>query len=1022
MFCDLVGSTALSASLDPEDLSDLIRKYQQYVSEAVARYDGFIAKYMGDGILVYFGYPSAKETDAERAILTAIEIVKSSSTIASPTGEPIEVRIGISTGLVVVGEIIGQGESQERNIVGETPNRAARLQAVAEPDWIVVDASTRRLVGELFGFVDLGEATLKGFSNPVHIWRIIGTTESRNRFQALRSERVLPLVGREEELNFLLSLSERVGRGEGHTALIRGEPGIGKSRLVAGLDARSTRRTLSYFCSPLHAGTAFYPFISQVETAAGVRVGQSLDEKVPLIRAALRQIPDMLDDDIATLTELVTGASQSNVSIPPQEARKRIEHAILSQIAGLATRSPLHVVIEDAHWADTNSRELIGSLIDRIASLPVLIVITFRPEFSHGWGQKPHVLPIELTQLSNASIKSLIANISAGKSLPADLVEQIVQRTDGIPLFVEELTRTLLESEAVQESRREYVLLRPITELGIPETLYASLVARLDRLDSAKEVAQFGATIGRTFSCDLLKTVTRRDEDQLQQDLRRLVQSGLLELHDPSGRMYRFRHALVQEAAYSTLLRTRRQELHGAIANTLEQTFGDVAANQPGLLAHHFTEAKRFDEAIIYWTKAGDLAARRASYPDACQLFETALKFLNQLADSERRARLELELRIKLGAALSVARGPGAEEVERTFAVADGLASALKDRQAAYRALWGLYYNHLGRARMRQARAEAGRLIELSKELGSDIFAIEALHAGWTTAHFSGRPLEARSYIEEGWRRYDPKRHEMQSIAFSGHDAGACSRAIMSMSLWTIGFPEQALRMAEEALSYAEVRAHAFSTAWAGWMSATTFQLSGNASRCRDIAQKVTQESREHGFATAGPVAEMLFVWSRFALGETAACDAATEMLGAIDRGGPNHKMGPWWHSLIASVCMEAGELSAALEILNRGLQLSEQTGLGFLLPELYRLLGDCLLELKSFGREEIADKYRKAIEIAQDRGMKFLELRAANRLVRLLQEPDAALTYLAPIFYGFSEGQNTSDLAEAKALLEELV
>lgn len=1021
VFADLVGSTALSTVLDPEDLAAVLRQYRECASDAVNRYDGFIAKFLGDGILAYFGYPTAQENDAERALLAAFEMVEGVSTIVAPSGISLTIRVGISTGLVVVGEIISLRDSLERNIVGETPNRAARLQAAAEPSWVLVDSTTRRAVGELFSFEDLGERLFKGFAVPVRVWRAVAVGRSENRYEALRGSVAHPLLGRSAELELLRSLSQRARKGQGQVALICAEPGLGKSRLVASLGSEENWTTLRYFCSPLHSGTAFHPFIAQIESSMGLRPGQPLDERITLIEGTLARFKTLSQEQRSAITDLLTGRSQATGSkLLPVERKRQFENAIEVQISELVGQSPLRIIVEDVHWADANSRDLIGTLIQWAASLPIFLVITFRPELSHGWGAHRHAHLVNLAQLSRDEVASLVGAIARGKSVPHAIIDQIVERTDGVPLFVEELTRAILESGMLEETPDEFVLRPSAKQLGIPETLHGSLLARLDRLGSAKEVAQIGAAIGREFSYDLLKTLEHRTELQLDSDIRRLLQSGLVEFRSSSARIYAFRHALVQEAAYSTLLRARRQELHQEIARVLESNFPEIAAAQPALLAHHYTEANRPAAGATYWEKAADLAASRAAYPDACKLFDTAIEVVGKAPELSSPGQAELRLRLKAGAALSVALGPGAEAVERNFSAAAQLAENAGDSEASYRALWGLYYNHLGRGRMRQAHAEAGRLVETSKQLSNDLLKVEAMHAAWTTAHFSGRPLEAKAFIEEGWRLYDARQHEMQSIAFSGHDPGACSRGIMSMSLWILGFPERAFEMGQEALEYSRTRGHAFSAAWAGWMVATVYQLAGDAERCLALAETAADQSRRFGFGTAGPIAEMLILWSRQKLGKSSAWDTIRSMRAASEKAGPNHRLGPWWHSLMATASMEAGDSETALGILRRGIVLSEETGLCFALPELHRLLGE-------YGKDGsdrahgARNHFMTALAVARDRGMKQLELRAACSLVSISKNAGDAREYLLPLCDSFSEGRDTADFVKARELLSAL-
>jgi class 3 adenylate cyclase len=621
MFSDLVGSTALSARMDPEDLREVISAYQNCVAETVRRCDGFVAKYMGDGVLVYFGYPQAHEDDAERAVRAGLELIGAVTAIKSPV--PLQTRVGIATGLVVVGDLIGSGEAQERGIVGETPNLAARLQGIAEPNMVVIAEATRRLLGNLFELEDLGAKDLKGIAGPVRAWAALRGSSVEGRFEALHTTGLTALVGREEELDLLLRRWSRAKGGEGQVVLLSGEAGIGKSRLTAALLERlsgEAHTRLRYFCSPQHTDSAFYPIIGQMERATGLTHDDTAQIRLEKLGAVLAQTSTSTQDAalFAEMLSLPNDGRYPALDLAPQQRRQRTLEALTSQLVGLAHQQPVLMIFEDAHWVDPTSLEVLGRTVDRIKALPVLLIVTFRPEFDAPWEGQSHVTSLTLNRLGEREAAAIIARLAGNKALPADVLAEIVERTDGIPLFVEEMTKAVLEAESEGAALRTAAAV-PSAALAVPASLHASLMARLDRLGPAKEVAQIGAAIGREFSHALLASVARKSEAELGSALDRLIRAGLLSRQGlPPQASYLFKHALVQDAAYGTLLREPRRALHARIAEAIQSQFAETAESRPEMLAHHCTEAGLIEKAAGLWGKAGHSGrwhARRWSKP-----------------------------------------------------------------------------------------------------------------------------------------------------------------------------------------------------------------------------------------------------------------------------------------------------------------------------------------------------------------------------------------------------------------------
>jgi class 3 adenylate cyclase len=589
MFCDLVGSTELSARLDPEDLREVITAYHSAVAEVITSFDGFVAKYMGDGVLAYFGYPRAHEDDAEHAVRAGLGVTHAVGRLDIESVK-LQARVGIATGLVVVGDLIGAGSAQEQSVVGETPNLAARLQALAEPDAVVIAAGTRRLVGDLFEFRDLGAVEVKGIVEPVPAWQVLRPSAVASRFEALRGSGLTRLVGRDEEIELLLRRWESAKTGEGQVVLVSGEPGLGKSRIAVALRERiqdSPHFRQHYFCSPYRQDSALYPFIEQIERAAGFARTDPSATKLEKLEALLARA-SLPDGDAAFLADLVSLPGSERYPLPnlsPQRKKERTLEALIRRLEGLAYRQPVVKIVEDAHWIDPTSREFLDLTVERVRSLPVLLIVTFRPEFQPTWSGEPHVTMLVLNRLNRRARSALVEQIAGGKELPDEVVAQIVERTDGVPLFIEELTKSVLESDLLREEEGRYVLDGSLPPLAIPTSLHGSLMARLDRLASVRHVAQIGAAFGRWFRYSSLHAVAGLTEEELQASLVRLVASELVfQSGSPPDAIYTFKHALVQEAAYSSLLRNTRQQLHGRIAQALETRFPELIDSQPGCL------------------------------------------------------------------------------------------------------------------------------------------------------------------------------------------------------------------------------------------------------------------------------------------------------------------------------------------------------------------------------------------------------------------------------------------------------
>jgi class 3 adenylate cyclase len=609
MFCDLVNSTALSARLDPEDMRDVMHVYHDGCASIVKRFEGFVAKYMGDGVLVYFGYPHAHEDDAERAVRAGLALVETIGATAFPLpgALKLQMRVGIATGLVVVGDLIGSGAAQEEAVVGETPNLAARLQGLAAPNTVVIAADTRRLTGGLFEYRDLGAATLKGFADPVWAWQVVSPSAIESRFEALHAASTsTPMIGRDEELDLLMRRWRQAKEGDGRVVLLSGEPGIGKSRVAEAIEERLSSEPhirLRFFCSPYHGDTALHPIISQLEHAAGFERDDSAEGRLGKLETILAPSAREMEQATALLADLLSigGDRYPPLDLNPQRRKERTLEVLFAQLAGLASVQPVLMVFEDVHWIDPISLELLELTVERISSLPVLLVITFRPEFPSPWTGDAHVTTLALSRLGRRHGAELVNRLTGNKELPSAILDQITAHADGVPLFVEELTKAVLESGLLRDAGDQYVLTGPVPPLAIPTTLHASLMARLDRLAPIREVAQIGAAIGREFSYELLAALVPLRESTLQEAMERLVHSELIFCRGtPPNATYTFKHALIRDAAYATLLRSRRQELHARIAKMMEDRFPETVEMHPEILAHHWSQAGLGEKAAFY--------------------------------------------------------------------------------------------------------------------------------------------------------------------------------------------------------------------------------------------------------------------------------------------------------------------------------------------------------------------------------------------------------------------------------------
>jgi class 3 adenylate cyclase/tetratricopeptide (TPR) repeat protein len=1026
MLCDLVGSTALSARLDPEDVRAVIDAYHAACARIMRSYDGFLAEFRGDGILAYFGYPIAHEDDAERTVRAALDIIAAIARLETRAGEPLAVRVGIASGLVVVGDLSREGALREHAVVGDTPHLAARLQALAEPGTIVVAASTRRLLGDLFRLRDLGPHEAKGIAEPVAAWAVEGVSDSESRFEAVRKAGLTDFIGREDELDFLLKRQRLAWKGEGQIVLISGEPGIGKSRLAVALAERiagEPHTRLRYQCSPYYTNSALRPFIAQLERAAGLKADDTSEQRLDKLEAVLAMGASRVEAVaplVAALLSIPFGDRYPQLALSPTQQRRRTLTALLDQFEGLARRQPILLSFEDAQWADATSLELLDLTVERVRQLPVLALFTFRPEYEPPWVGLPNVGTLTLGRLDRDDVENMVARVTAGRVLPAEVMKQIVAKTDGNPLFVEELTKTVLEAGILVENHDSYRLDGPLPPLAIPETLQDSLMARLDRLAPVKDIAQIGAAIGREFSYSLLRALVERDETALKDALAQLEDAQLVfRRGDPPEAIYSFKHALVQEVAYENLLKSRRLVLHQRIAQTLRDRFQAVAEMQPELVAHHFTQAGLSEPAIEWWIKAGEQALDRSANNEAIAHLEKAISLAEGLTDGPAQRLLRLRLQTTYGHALIHGRGHTHPDSIAAFARARELAAETEDIAARFSAYYGMWMVSFARADLAPMREVAVAFLgDASHPFGSSGKG-RALHVFGVTAWFQGDYGSARTHLEQALAVYDHEPDQSADPRFV-FDNRVVAMGWLALVLWPLGDVDEATRLLDSALSLARQNGHVPTLAW---MQAYMCRFAGIRRRpeqARPHAEELLGLAREHGLPMRLADGSFYRGWASWCAGDGVGRAEMCEGL-ALSNEMHFRLFAPLTGTLLAEREGEAGRVEIGLTTLDAQLAASEQTGQRWFDSEMQRVRGELLLKRTPPGFAAAEAAFMRAIEIARSQQARTFELRAALSLAKLYQttgRDQVASEVLVPVLAGFNAGPEVPEVGEAQRLL----
>ncbi|HEV8711705.1 MAG TPA: adenylate/guanylate cyclase domain-containing protein [Candidatus Binatia bacterium] len=962
MFCDLVGSTPLAERLDPEDLREVVRAYQETCTAVIHRFDGYIARYVGDALLVYFGYPAAHEDDAQRAVRTGLGIVAAlpqlNARLQSAAGVqlrlgpstehiPLQVRIGIHTGLVVVGELGGR-DYREAMALGETPNIAARLQGLAEPDTVVISAATSRLVAGLFAFRTFGPQTLKGVSTPIEVYHVLGESGVQSRFEVAVSTGLTPLIGREQEVGLLLERWDRAKEGSGQVVMLNGEPGIGKSRLLQVLKERVASEAATQLecrCSPYYQNSALYPVIDLLQRVLGFTREDSPEEKLHKLEVGARRAVPLQPEVIPLLSSLLSlppSDCYPSLTLTPQKQKEKTLQAILTWLLKAAERQPLCLAVEDLHWADPSTLELLGLLIEQAPTARLFLVLTSRPEFTPPWAMRSHVTQLTLSRLARTQTERMVEQVAGDKALPSEVLQQIVSKTDGVPLFVEELTKTVVESGLSVGATHA----SPVPPLAIPATLHDSLMARLDRLGTAKEVAQLGASLGREFSYELIQAVSPVDEATLQQALGKLVEAEVLYQRGllPQTR-YLFKHALIQDAAYQSLLKSIRQQYHQQIGQVLEEQFAETKDLQPELLAHHYTEAGLREQAIPYWQRAGHRASQRSANVEAISHLTKGMELLKTFPDTPERAQQELTLQVALGSALIFTKGFGTPEVEHAYTRARELCQRVGETPQLVPVLWGLCYFYSGKGDVQTAtelREQLMRVAQRTQDPAALILAhrMEGAHSYWWRGEFAA----ALEHCGQVLTLYDRQRHQALT-SLSALDSEVYCQGYMALALWHLGYPDQALTRVHEALTLARALAHLNSLINALTCAVMLSELRGEVQAVQEEAEALIALATEQGLPFFLALGTMELGW---VLGEQGHLEEGIARIcqGLAGWQATGQGLGQsYFLALLAEAYSAAGQVKEGLNVLDEALDAAHKTEECLHEAELYRLKGQLVLQ-----------------------------------------------------------------------------
>jgi class 3 adenylate cyclase/predicted ATPase len=1018
LLCDLVGSTSLSTRLDPEDLGKILSEFQRCCDNAIRRYDGRIGRLMGDGVLAYFGFPTAHEDDAERAVRAALEVVESVSALTLQIAQRLEVRIGIASGVVVIGDLIGEGTAREFALVGDAPNLAARLQTLAEPGQILIAPRTRLLLGGLFEFADLGDHNLKGFERPIHVWRVLAAGSASSRFEARTSFELTPLVGRQAELGLLQKQYGKAKRGKGQVVLVSGEAGIGKSRLVVALRARLAKERYGFIpfqCSSYHTSSALHPVIRYLEHAAGITRDSSpavkLDRLEDLVRGTTEETRSIVPL-LAALLSIPTGDRYPQRELTPEQLKHQTFNALLALLQASTAQQPAILVFEDVHWADPTSLELLERIRNNVENWRMLVILLHRPNLALPWAEQPHVTSLTVNRLERGQVSSMVQSLTEGKLLPQSTTDQILAKTDGVPLFVEEITKAVLESAVGGSNDGRSGT--PSTLL-VPDTLHDSLMARLDQLAPVKTVAQIAAVIGRDFSFELLKATAPFPESEVQSAIDRLLSSDLVfQSGNLGGPTFSFKHALLRDEAYASILHDQRRKLHGTIAEVLCRDFPEIAATAAEVVAQHYAEAGKAKLAIDYWMEAARQASARSAFVEAGTHLQMALKRLVDLPADAERDNLELQLQRSLGNAFAAAKGFAAAETVEAYRRALELCSSAQSSAQRFAALNGIIAFHITRGDFEQSRTLAEDLLRLADQQIDPMPKLMGHRALGQALFLIGELAPARDHLDNSLELYDAAHH--------GSLAPLFSQTYLALASTLLGEVDRGLAFGQAAVQLAEQLRHPHSLCNALAFQAGAHVLCGDPEAAHPVAERTVELASEYAFPLWLAGGRMLRGWANCNLGnveeglpELRRSVKALEATGALI-----------WvqfaRYLLAQAFAKAEQLADAMKLVDQSLLAVGVTSGRWYEVELHRLKADLLV--RTGGSPAAAEAcYQKAMAVAARQGARLWHLRAANALAGLWctqgRNPEAH-AMLAPLAASFDDKIMMPDLQRAKALLAE--
>jgi class 3 adenylate cyclase/predicted ATPase len=1030
LLAEVVHSTVLASQMDPEEWQGMLQGYYATCAEVMALEEGYIAQYLSDGVLVYFGYPQAHEDDAQRAVRAGLALVEALQALL-PSGErsPLRVRVGIHTGPVVIGAV-GAGARQEPLALGETPQVVARLQEVAAPGTVVCSETTSRLVAGYVIVDALGDRALEGLATPLQAYRVVGLSGAQSRLDAMAGQRRTPFVGRDAEIALLRERWAQVQDGRGQVVILSGEAGIGKSRLVQVLREQVIGEAATHLvcqCWPYQQHSPLAPLITLLQQALNVGPAAAPAVRLHALEQALAPLPQPLDEVVplfAALLSVPLPARYPALTMSPQQQKQHTLHALLTLLLHMASQQPLLLVMEDLHWVDPSTLEWLSLLVDQGPTTGILAVCTYRPDFIPPWPGRAHLTQAMLARLPQVQTTVLTQQVAHGKALPPAVAAQIAAKTDGVPLFVEEVTKMVLESGLLQEQDDHYSLTGPLPPLAIPVTLHDSLLARLDRLGAAKGLAQLGATVGREFAYDMLLAVAPWQEETLQRGLHQLVEAELLYQRGlPPQATYVFKHALIRDAAYQSLLKRTQQHYHQRIAEVLVAQFPTIIETQPELVAQHYTAAGLKEQAIDYWQRAGQRALQRSANLEAVQHLSTALSLLATLPETAARAQQELGLQIALGPALMATRGWAAPEVEQTYSRARALGIQLGETSQLFPTLWGLWRFYqsrgvlptardLGEQLMRSAEhtADPTRLLEAHSALGQTLFQLGEYAAAW-------------QHLEQGLALTDASAPRAP-VRRHGNAPRVVFLSFAALTLWCLGYPAQAVQRSQEALTLAQALTDPFSLAAAQHYAAFLHHHRHETLAVQTLAEALLTLATAQGFPLYMGYGTYWRGWAcaMQGVGEAELMPMRQALAAVLATGQTLAR--PFCLILLAEVAVHVGQIEEGLRLLTEALAAFEQSGRGDLRAEAYRLQGVLLLHQPVTDAVHAEACFQQALTIARRQQAKSWELRTATSLARLWKQQgkrSEARALLAPLYDWFTEGFDTADLQTAKALLQAL-